>query len=402
MAVADRFDIGAAREEARLEKQAKKIKMIVSYCVLAVIILALVIGGKFGIDAWRESRERAAEEAREAERQEIARIKKEKAKREKEMAEKVAERERIRKQQEEERERLRKERDAERERKMEAQRKERAEREAQREAERRAMTLQRELKRYGEDALKTVTFKLEDHVAMESQLSRAFSFDTEDPLWQRLVQAVSSRSAPLFFDAIETKENAREGEFYTRETITAKLEKLRTTRFKMKVISETGPEACKTACIYKVDPEEGLVPPGDEAVVKNDGSITGWCVDFVFGEGKTLFLMTTRKAERLQGEWNAKQREIRQTARRNGLNEQTVASLREKWAADFAELVRAQIQVREPAEDKVRQEKSPQEQKADARKERLERMKSGGSSGGWNSGGSSNNRRPYQPARRTR
>ena len=114
--------------------------------------------------------------------------------------------------------------------------------------------------------------------------------------------------------------------------------------------------------------------------------------------------MTTRKAERLQGEWNAKQREIRQTARRNGLNEQTMASLREKWAADFAELVRAQIQVREPAEDKVKQEKSPQEQKADARKERLERMTSGGSSGGgWNSGGgSNNNRRPYQPARRGR
>lgn len=401
MAVADRFDIEAAREEARAAKQAKMVKTVVSYCILAVVIIALIVGGKLGIDAWRERRERAAEEAREAERQEIARAKKEKARREKEMAERAAERERQRKAQEEERERQRKEREEERERKLEAQRRERAEREAQRDAERRAMELQRELKRYGEDALRTVTFKLEDHVAVESQISRQFGFETDDPLWERLSNAASSRSAPLFFDAIETKENAREGEFYTRETVAAKLQKLNETRFKMKVMSEAGPEACKTACVYRIDPEEGLVRPPEEAVVKSDGNVAGWCASFKFGEGKTLFLMTNRKAERLQGEWNAKLREMRLTARRNGLNEQTVAALREKWTKDFTELVRAQIQVREPAEDKVKQEKSAQEQKADARKERLERLKSSGANDR-NRNSGANSRRTYQPARTRR
>jgi len=399
MSVADRFDIGAAREEARLEKQAKKIKMIVSYCILAVVVLGLVVGGKFGYDAWCESRERAAEEAREAERMEAERLRKEKAKREKEMAAKVAERERIRKQQEEERERIRREREEERERKLEAQRKEREERDAQREAERRAAAQQRELKRYGEDVLKTVSFKLDEYVAVEPSLSRLFSFDSEDPLWTRLSQAVASRSAFVFFDSIETKVDTKVGEFHTSEAISAKLERLRKMKFKMNVMSDAGPEACKTACVYRIDPDEGLVPPEEDATVKNEGYVVGWCVDFTYGSGKTLFLMTTRKAERLQSEWNAKAREIRMTARRNNLDEAAVSSLRSKWASDFTALVRAQILIREPAEEKV--EKPAEEQKSEARRNRLGRSNnSGANDHGRNNG--TNNRRTYQPTRNRR
>ncbi|MBO5642433.1 MAG: hypothetical protein J6S51_00265 [Kiritimatiellae bacterium] len=379
MAVGARFDINKAREEARQAESSKKQKAIISYCILGVIIIALLVAGKFGFDAFTARKARLEEEARQAERIEQQRLKKQKELREKQLAEREAEREAKRKEQELQRERDRKAREEERARRLAEQERIRREREEKRIADRQAEELKRELKRYCDDALRQVSFKAAEHVSIEKSIDRNFDFDCEDPRWLELWKAASSRSALVFFDLIAIQDEKRVGDYPSRESIQEKIEKLKQMTFMMnvmKVENKGRPEA--RASVYKVDPENGLVAPTEENTLKEGDLVKGWRVPFSYSGDKEIFIMTERKATRLQKEWDTKIREIKRIAKKASSPRETYRSMREKYAKEFLDFVRVQISLNEPEDVEANAQKRAGTSEAlDKRAERLRQMKSG-------------------------
>lgn len=379
MAVGARFDINKAREEAKQAEASKKQKAIISYCILAVIVVVLLVAGKFGFDAFMARKARIAEEARQAERIEQQRLKKQKELREKQLAEREAEREAKRKEQELQRERERKAREEERALKIAEQERIRREREEKRIADRQAEELKRELKRYCDDALRQVSFKAAEHVSVERSIDRNFDFDCDDSRWLELWKAASGRSSQLFFDLIAIENEKRAGDYPTKESVQEKLEKLKQMTFVMNVMKvENKGRPMPRATVYKVDSENGLVPPTEENTLKEGDTIKGWRVPFSYGGDKEIFIMTERKATRLQKEWNDKIREIKRIAKKSSSPRETYRSMREKYAKEFLNLVRVQIMLNEPEdiEDKS-SARAGSNSVVDKRSERLRQLKMG-------------------------
>lgn len=400
MAFNERFDINEAREEARQAQIAKRNKMILSYSLLALAVIAVAIGGKFGWDYWQQCREEKAAEAKAAEEAEKRREQKARERAQKEREEREAKKEAERKAREEERERKRAERDAQREAERRARDAERAAREAEKEAQKQAKLERKELAEYAESLLQGIELKLEDHIAVEEEIRKNFKFDSDDPKWEKLMSGWRSKNAQVFFDAIPLDGYEPKGdELPSRQVMASKLDALSTQTFKLDVTVETDAKGIEPG-IYTIDAEQGLVPLDDAHTVTDGKRIVGWHVDFVYGEGKKAFLMSGRKAKRLQGEFEDRMRSVTRDARHNKLSAETVAGMKARVADDFAQAVRVQISTPEPKQVESVQEQTKTDEKAAARDKRAERLKSmkentigGGGSGRYRRPNYNNNRR---------
>lgn len=378
MGVAQRFDINAVREEKRKAEQARKVKAAISYGILGVVILLLVIAGKFGFDAWKARKDRLAAEARAAEMQEAARLKKERQEREKRRAEETARREAERKAEQKRREDERRRQQEEREEKIRRQQEERRLQEEKRLAERQRAEMQRELKRYADDVLKTVSFKPADYVAIERVIDRDFDFACDDPAWNDLWQAAASRSSLVFFDAIKIKDEVKnpDGVYPTRDTISEKMARLDRMQFTMSVTyADVKKGSTLGAGVYRVDPEEGLVAAGEEAAIMDGNVLKGWRVPFRYGGDKSIFVMTRRKADRLQSEWNARLSELKREAGRGEGAAERFRGLREKYAGEFLAYVRVQIAIREKEVSSERSSDVKKDEPLDKRRQRLQQLR---------------------------
>lgn len=314
MAVANRFDLEAVREEERRKREAEKIRKIMSYVVMVVVFAGVAIGAKVGWDAWQTKKMRQAE----AQAAEEARQEQERAKKQREREAKIAaQREAAAQKKAEEkarREKERAERQAEierkaRERQEAAEAKKRAKEEAELEKARQA-----ELKAYADDLFSTVRFALSDHVDIEVAYRDFIDLSCTDTRWMEFSSAVLSKNAQRFFDLLKKDGDevpSEPGKYPEREVQMALRRRLDGEKFPVTVTLKPDARIDGTISLYTLDPEKGLVFPEDAQEVKDGRKVVGWSSSFVYGARNALFVMNVVTAGKIRQEWARETRSLK-------------------------------------------------------------------------------------------
>ena len=371
MAVGNRFDFEAAREEARAKKRAERTKKIVSNCVLALVITVVGVGGKIGWDKYVEKRAeaKAAAEAAAlaAERAEAERQRKQAAER----AAAEAARERERKQREEARERERKEREEARERERREHEEERRRAEEAKKREQEFRQHQQELKAYAERAVLALAFDAGGLVQIESGCERWVETEVDGERWSSLAAACASRQELEMFELLRDKSitNDFSGNCYPEKEVVEKLlDNLNRERFTLVV--RLAPEAVRSyrhLSLVAADKEKGLTfPDGARALKDRGGRVTGWTVPFVYGMRGGLFLMSEVSIRKLNREWRDFVAKVRRDSQRLTNKQEYVDSRLTNAIYDFGTSVR--VELRNPPPD-------PEEEKREQAKKRASKPK---------------------------
>lgn len=354
MVAGKRFDLEAARAEARAKKQAEKIKKIVSAATLVIVVLAIVIGGKIGWSAWQDKRQReqeAAEAARLAEEKaEAERRRVENERREAERARREAERKAENERREAERKAKAEAREAERKAREEA--RQRAEEEKRRAAENKV--IQKERREAAEKTLANIRFKVDDHIVCAFGTDDCFDIGVDERRWVELSTMAQMRQAVDFFNELKGKtvtDDISESNYPDRETIDKLLENLNEERFTF-VVQLTDLARYRNFVLVGADPETGLKTPDGCRELKNGAKLTGWTVPFRYGDETPLFLMERRSAEKLSREWNSFARKVRAEGAKLDNREIYIADRLQRELPDFVRSVKVEISTPPPEEKK--------------------------------------------------
>ena len=378
MAVAQRFDINAARQEAIAAQNAKRNKMIVSYVLLAVMVVALLAAGKIGYNIMKARKERLEEEARAAETAELARIKKEKLKREKEMQERALEQQRKAQEREEHRRKMRQEQEEkrkqaqqERERKMREQKEKLA-------AAREETMRQNELRKFGTESLKDFSFNLNKYIAVQKDVAKTVLVVCEDELWLNLAEKLKSRSSNDFYALIplEGEKPLPPNKFYDETAISEKMGKLDEHEFSIIVRSGNMSVEQNPVSVYSISYEEGLKPVDQSrAIICKDGTPEGWKLPFTYGSPMTYYVMTPKKASSIQRQYFTDLRAIVRKARMNNADNIKITAMRREYFNVFPQKV-LQAMDQPDKEEQSSVQAVRHDAKAKARQDRLNRLKS--------------------------
>lgn len=340
MAVADRFDLKAAGEEARKKKEAEKLRKIMSWVVLGIVILVVLIGGKLGWDFWMDKR-RQAEEARAAEEARIEAAKARKAKEQKERA--AAERlkrEQQRKAAEAERERKQREREIARQKQIEERERERIEREQAKRHEREVREEQAELRKYVDELLPTIQPSVADHMHVALAFRDGVVLSCTDESWVELQSYAASRNATLFLNLIKpdslTAESMAGGMLPSRKVFTDAIKKLDTMSFTMSIMLEQDAKLPGKPGVWALTVEKGLVPAEGLQEVKEEKRLAGWTLPFVYGDKTPHYVMDVATANRCVQEWRRQMKKI--------VQEQKKVDGDENWLMERKRLLMASLQ----------------------------------------------------------
>jgi hypothetical protein len=377
MAVAQRFDINAARQEALAAEKAKKNKMIVSYVLLGVVLLLLLIAGKFGYDMLKARKERLEQEARQAELAEQARIKKERIKREKEMKERALEQQRKMQEREEQRRKMQQEQEEKRKLAQEERERKRREQEEKRIADRQEAMRQVELRKYGLESLKRFSFKLNQYITVQKDIAKTVLVSCEDELWLNLAAKLKSRASNDFYALlpIEGEKPLLPNKFYEEEVISEKTAKLDELKFSITVRTQNIGEKQDMISLYTLTYEEGLKLVDQAYAIVEDGAVTGWRVPFTYSSSMTYYVMTLRNAAAIQRRYFADLRSIVREARVKNADNIKITAMRREYFNTFPQKVLDSMNLPDKDEEKMVMVHR-QDEKEKARQERLERLKS--------------------------
>lgn len=350
MAVGMRFDLEAAKEEARLKKQRELTKKIVSNVVMVVVLVVIGVGLKIGWNMLMAKR--AAEEAA---RQEAERVAAEKARVEKEKKEKER-KERAEKARREAEERKAAEEKAKAEKEA-ARERERVEREmaiAKAKAERERAEAERkeqdERAKYAKEFLQNIHFDPTEHYLVELAAEGAIEkVVVEDARWIELSGAAAAHTSPTFFDllrpAAETNEN-EVGRFPTVSRMSDSRKALNAERFTMTIRLKSGVGTALGVYVPTID--GGIAEPEGAGEIKTGTKVTGWTVPFSYGGGANVLIMQQRTAAKFRNEWRARMRKLAQENSGKELSKETIASIKTEELKEFAQKVRAELRVEPP------------------------------------------------------
>lgn len=347
-----RFDLEAARAEARAAKRAARIRAIASNAVLALVLLALAGGGWYGWRLWQERRAaQAAEEqaARDAEaRAEAERQRAEAARQAEAKAARAAEAER-RAAEQAKREAERRAREEERVREQQA-REEKARLEKENEA------WQRANKDHVDKAVSSLRFSVFDHIFAEHGTEPFLDIAVDERRWVELAACVSAGKPIDLLDMLRGENVTNDfsvAHYPDRATLKQLLDNLAKERFTMVVRLKPGAPDGRRLALVTPDPQEGLVvPPGGRTLKDANGRPAGWTAPFAYGAGQPLFVMSAATVDRFNREWRALASRIRRDAAKLDNAESFVAARLEKEIADFVRSVKIEIKTPPPAEQK--------------------------------------------------
>lgn len=369
MAVANRFDLAAASEEARKKKEAEKMKKIISIVVLAIMVLVVAIGGWIGFNFWMDKR-REAREAQEAEeaRLEAERAKKLKAQREKAAADK-AKRDQQRKEQEAARKRQAFEREQTRKREIEARERERQEKELAKRREREEKIEQAELRKYSDELLASLRPTLANRVTIDIKYRGEILPDCEDERWVNLVSYAASKNATLFLDLIKpdslTNAPPLGGNLPGRHVFADALRKLDAETFTMTLRFEPSTKFDGVPCVCELSPEKGIVVPEGFEEVKEERKVVGWKFPFTYGERTLRYVMDTSDALRFRKEWNRQVKDLERQQKRKGNDADWLAEQKRLVTAALAKDISTKLNTKE--EEPVVTKKAEPEKRSESK-----------------------------------
>lgn len=369
MALGSRFDLDEMRREAQEAKRKARNRAIASNVTFAVVVLAILVGGKIGWDKWSEKREadriaaenaRIAQERAQAEHRRAAEAKARElaANREKERREREEARERERREREEARERERREREEERIR---------AEERRREEAEFRAV--QQELKSFEDQVVSGIRFSPEDHVCFEYGLGESVDISVDGERWAELSALAQGRQTIDFLEKLRgttVTNDFSEMRYPDRATFARLLENLDGERFTI-VMRLNDTSRAKRLVLVAGNLESGLAQPDGSRILKTGNKVSGWTVPFTYGDKTPVFLLEQSTADRLARDWAKLRRKVRGEAAKLDNKEQFIA---ERLAAELPEFIRAArlevvaappVPVEEPKDESKKKEQKPRQ-----------------------------------------
>lgn len=352
--VGGRFDLEAARAEARAAKKKAKIRAIVSNAVSLLVLLAIAGGGWIGWNKWQEKREAeriAAEQAAAEERQKEAERKKaEEAKRKAREAQREAERKAREAQREAEKRAREEKREAERlAREEERRRKEEERRYA---AEHRAE--QEELKSFAEREVGGTRFDIEDHLACEYGIDDIVDASVDGERWNMLASYAAKSHTIEFFEELRgtnVTNNFSELRYPDRSTVAALMENLNKERFTL-VLRLKDEARGKRLTLVAPDLEKGLAEPDEVRELKVGSRVTGWTAPFNFGDKNPFFLLNKTTADRFSREWTSNRRKLMREAAKLDNRDEYVNNRMEKMLPDFLRSIQIEISTPPPEDPK--------------------------------------------------
>ncbi|MGN0854336.1 MAG: hypothetical protein ACI4R9_02310 [Kiritimatiellia bacterium] len=348
MVAGRRFDLEAARAEARAAKKAARIKAIVSNAVLGLVLLGLAGSGWYGWNRWQDYQAVKAAEAERA-RQAEEKAEAERARRESERrAAERAKLEAARKAEADRRAAVEAQRVAEAKAREEAAARER---EARAEAERLAKEneeWQRANKRHVDKAVGALKFSTFDRVCNEAGTDPCIDLEVDERRWAEMAQCVLGNRPIELLDMVRDDtitNDFSEVHYPDRATLKQLLANLDKERFTMIVRLKTEALNGRRLVLVAADPQEGLVlPQGARTLKDNTGRTTGWTAPFAFGDAYPLFIMSPATLERCNREWRSLKSRIRKEAAKLDNADEYVANRLDKELKDFVRSVRIELQ----------------------------------------------------------
>ena len=351
MVAGKRFDLEAARAEARAAKKAALIKKIVSNVVLGLVFLAVVGGGWYGWSRWQAYQaEKAAEEQRQREAEERAELERVRLENERRAAEQ-AKREAERKAEAERRAAEQAKREAEAKAREEARlREQQAREEAQRKAKENE-EWQRVNKAHVEKTVDVLRFSTFDRVCNEAGADTCLDLEVDERRWAELADCVTRHRPIELLDMVRDESvtnDFSEARYPDRATLKQLLANLDKERFTMIVRLKTEVLNGRRLTLVGADPQEGLVlPQGARAMKDTAGRVTGWTVPFLFGDPYPMFVMSPGAVERFNREWRTLKAKLRKDAAKLD-NADDYVTLRLK--SELKDFVRSiQVELKTPA-----------------------------------------------------
>lgn len=352
MVAGQRFDLEAARAEARAAKKAALIRKIVSNVVLGLLFVGLLGGGWFGWNWWQAKK---AAEAAEAERvrqaEEKAEAERARLENERRAAEK-AKREAERKAESDRRAAEQARREAEAKAKEEARIREREERE---EAQRKAKEdeeWQRANKQHVDRTVSALRFSTFDRVCNEAGTDVCLDLEVDERRWAELAQCVIGNRPIELLDMVRDDSitnDFSETHYPDRATLKRLLANLGKERFTMIVRLKLEALNGRRLTLVAADPQEGLVlPQGARAMKDNNGRLTGWTAPFLFGDENPLFVMSPVTADRFNREWRTLKARLKKDAAKLDNADEYVANRLQKELKDFVRSIRVELQTPQP------------------------------------------------------
>ena len=345
MVAGQRFDLEAARAEARAARKAARIRKIVSNAVLGLVLLVLAGGAWYGWNWWQDrqaaqaaeekaAREAAARAREEQQREDAARQAAAKAQREAER--KAREEARVREQQErEEKVRQAKENEA----------------------------WQRANKDYVDRTVSGLRFSVFDHIFMEKGTEPFLDVAVDERRWVELAACVTAHKPIELLEMVRgdnVTNDFSEAHYPDRATMKLLMDNLAKERFTMVVQLKPEGLGGRSLSLVTADPQEGLVlPQGGRALKDARGRASGWTAPFRYGTGEPLFVMSTSTAERFNREWRALRSKLRRDAAKLDNADEYVAGRLEKEIKDFVRSVKIEIQTPPPVEQKKPERREP-------------------------------------------
>ncbi len=360
-----RFDLEAAREEARAAKQKAKIRAIVSNSVLVLVLIAIAIGGKIGWDKWQEKREAdrlAAEQAAAEEQRKIAERKKAEDERRKALAEK---REAERKAREEQREAERRAREEQREAEKRAREEERIRREEERRKAAEFRIEQEEYKSTVEREVAGTRFDTSDHLAFEYGLNELAEVSVDGERWAKLSSYAQKGSEIAFLEELRgtnVTSNFSAERYPDRETLNALLANLDKERFTL-VIRLKKEARGKSLSLVAPNIEKGLAEPDGARALKTGSRVIGWTVPFTYGDKNPVFVLNSATASKFAREWSTNRRKLLREASKLDNREEYVNNRMEKDLPDFVRSIKIEISTPPPEEPKKDERKKTEKEK---------------------------------------
>lgn len=416
MAVGGRFDIEAVRRKAEEEKRKAKRKAVVSYCTSAALVIALLVGGKIGWDAWSSRRE-AARQAEEAAKAREERAKAEAARKRMEAEREAREaREKKRREELERAEAEKRAREEERARREEERRK-RQEAEAAEKARRKANSdwIEANKERVDETISKLhERFDCSKRVETSFEYGHAVDVDVEGERWGDLETASGALARPTFFELVNASNAVPEyaqaiekglpeaaKDYPAADTLAALVAALEKERFTMTVTMRSSAPKWRQAILLSPDLATGLaIPEGCKPF--GDGRETGgWTLPFAFGSQEPLFVLSRQEASGYNKEW----RRIRSGVLREAMKLQDKEAFVEARLRDEMKTFLATVRKRMAQDPAATQEAAQKEKDSDSRRRGAEsrgsRRSLGGRGSSFNDSNENEGMRPYGHGRRT-
>lgn len=348
MVAGQRFDLEAARAEARAAKKAALIRKIVSNVVLGLLFVGVLGGGWYGWNWWQARQAaKAAEEQRAREAEERAQAERARVENERRAAEK-AKRDAERKAEEDRRAAEKARRDAEAKAREEARVREQ---EARAEAQRLAKEneeWQRVNKAHVDKTVGALRFSTFDHICAEAGADVALDVAVDERRWSEMYACVAANKPIELLEMVRDESVTNDfsvARYPDRATLKQLLANLAKERFTMVVRLKSENLNGRRLTLVAADPQEGLVlPQGARAMKDSRGRETGWTAPFLYGDPNPLFVMSPVSVERFNREWRALKARLKKEAAKLDNPDDYVALRLQNELKDFVRSIRVELQ----------------------------------------------------------